>query len=248
MLRKEQVYQTLKQRITNLYYLPGSKLPAEQHLAAELKVSRVTLRAALAELQRENLIEKNGRSGNYVSGSINSKRFIYLTFSPNFENLGIVNSYRVSELQNVFSKYNHSLILYSALNLLEHTSQSFSKLLKDNSISGIFLSSLDFNYYPALLDLAISCNIPVVDFGNRLWKSGCPCIEPVLTGVRISLWNSHFISCHVHSPMALCIGKEPQGRIFRDRLRIGQQPFRKPWRFQDGTRSFDCDIRHCLHS
>ena len=172
MLRKDYVYSLLKQRIAERFYQPGSKLPSEQQLAAELNVSRVTLRSALAMLQQEKLIEKNGRSGNYVSGFSEGKRFIFLTFSPNFENLGIVNSYRVSELQNVFSKYNHSLILYSALNLLEHTSQSFGKLLKDNAISGIFLCSLDFNHYPALLDLAISCNIPVVNFGNQLSADG----------------------------------------------------------------------------
>lgn len=172
MLRKDFAYNQLKQMITSGEYPAGSKLPSEQHLAEKLQISRVTLRLALEKLRQENMIEKIGRSGNYVSGGIHSKRFIYLTFSPNFENLGIVNSYRVSELQNVFSKYNHSLILYSALNLLEHTSQSFSKLLKDNAISGIFLSSLDFNHYPALLDLAISCNIPVVNFGNQLSADG----------------------------------------------------------------------------
>ena len=125
MLRKDFAYNQLKQMITSGEYPAGSKLPSEQHLAEKLQISRVTLRLALEKLRQENMIEKIGRSGNYVSGGINSKRFIYLTFSPNFENLGIVNSYRVSELQNAFSKYNHSLILYSALNLLEHTSQSY---------------------------------------------------------------------------------------------------------------------------
>ena len=100
MLRKDYVYSLLKQRIAERFYQPGSKLPSEQQLAAELNVSRVTLRSALSLLQQEKLIEKNGRSGNYVSGFAASKRFIYLTFAPNLEELSLVTSYFVTELQN----------------------------------------------------------------------------------------------------------------------------------------------------
>ena len=172
MLRKEQVYQTLKKRIIDRFYPIGGKLPAEQLLAAELKVSRVTLRAALAELQRENLIEKNGRSGNYVSGACNAKRFIYLTFAGNLENLSIVDNYFVSELQNVLSQNGHRLILFPASHLENCSATDFNRLLNENDIAGIFLHTQSFNRNPMLLDTVRRSRIPVVEFGNTLSPDG----------------------------------------------------------------------------
>ena len=172
MLRKDFAYDQLKQMITSGEYPAGSKLPSEQLLAAKLQVSRVTLRAALEKLSQEHLIDKIGRSGNYVSGAHDRKRFLFLTFSHNFEELGVVDNYLVSELQNVLGKYNHSLILYSASNLLELSAEDFGKLLNDNGISGIFLHTTDFNTCPSLLDLVHHCKIPVVEFGNQLSSDG----------------------------------------------------------------------------
>ena len=172
MLRKEQVYQTLKKRIIDRFYPIGGKLPAEQLLAAEMKVSRVTLRAALAELQRENLIEKNGRSGNYVSGACNAKRFIFLTFSNNLDNLGVVDNYFVSELQNELSKHGHTLTLFPATRLENCESEEFNRLLNENDISGIFLHTTDFNCAPALLDTVRRSRIPIVEFGKMLSPDG----------------------------------------------------------------------------
>ena len=172
MLRKETAYNTLKKRIIDHFYPAGSKLPSEQNLAAELKISRVTLRAALAKLQQENLIEKNGRSGNYVSGTCNAKRFIYLTFSSNLDNLSVVDNYFVSELQNVLSQNGHSLILFPASRLENCSATDLNRLLNENDITGIFLHTLCFNRTPTLLETVRSCRIPVVEFGNTLSPDG----------------------------------------------------------------------------
>lgn len=171
MLRKDYAYNKLKEMIVSGEYPPGSKLPSEQQLAEKLQISRVTLRTALEILRRENLIEKIGRSGNYVTEA-ESKRFIYLTFATNLDELSLVTSYFVTELQNALSKYNHSLILFSAERLLETDAQSFRKMLNDNNISGIFLYASDFRNYPTLLDLVHDCHIPTVEFGNKLSPNG----------------------------------------------------------------------------
>ncbi len=172
MLRKEQVYLTLKQRIFDRSYPSGGKLPAEQRLAAEFKVSRVTIRAALAKLQSENLIEKNARSGNYVSGVCRSRRFIYLTFSGNLDALGLVEDYYVSELQNALSKYGDNLILFPASRLENCDAMELNRLLKENDIAGIFLHATAFNHAPALLDTVRRSRIPVVEFGTALSADG----------------------------------------------------------------------------
>lgn len=172
MLRKDHIYLLLKQRIKSGEYFPGGKLPGEIALSRELGVSRVTLRAALARLEAENLVERSGRSGNYISGCGVGKRFIYLTFSENLEKLTVVENYLVSELQSSLSCYRCSLIIFPAARLESCTAESFAELLEKNDISGIFLHTINFNHSPALLDLVRRCGVPVVEFGNQLSSDG----------------------------------------------------------------------------
>ncbi|MFE2589929.1 GntR family transcriptional regulator [Streptomyces anthocyanicus] len=56
----------LRQQITADRILPGERLPSEAALADRYRVSTVTLRRALAVLQREGLIEKIHGKGNFV--------------------------------------------------------------------------------------------------------------------------------------------------------------------------------------
>ncbi len=75
-LRKElgvplyhQIQHLLRHRINNGQYRPGTQIPSEHELAAELGVSRVTLREALRELVRESLLIKIQGKGTFVSSN-----------------------------------------------------------------------------------------------------------------------------------------------------------------------------------
>ena len=72
-LRKElgvplyhQIQHLLRYRIHNGHYRPGTQIPSEHDLSAELGVSRVTLREALRELVRESLLVKIQGKGTFV--------------------------------------------------------------------------------------------------------------------------------------------------------------------------------------
>lgn len=56
----------LRHQITTGSIKPGERLPSEADLAAQCRVSTVTLRRALAVLQSEGLVEKIHGKGNYV--------------------------------------------------------------------------------------------------------------------------------------------------------------------------------------
>jgi GntR family transcriptional regulator len=62
----QQVETVLIERIASGAWPPGHSLPAEPELAAELGVSQGTVRKALAELERRNLIERRQGRGTTV--------------------------------------------------------------------------------------------------------------------------------------------------------------------------------------
>jgi DNA-binding LacI/PurR family transcriptional regulator len=62
------IHEQMESRIRNGVYSPGQRLPAEVQLAAELGVSRGTLRQALAALRRKGLIEGAPGRGTFIRG------------------------------------------------------------------------------------------------------------------------------------------------------------------------------------
>ena len=62
-----QVEQVIRHRIATREYRSGLQIPSEHELGRELKVSRVTIREALRELVRENLLVKVQGKGTFVA-------------------------------------------------------------------------------------------------------------------------------------------------------------------------------------
>lgn len=64
-----QIQHLLRHRIHSGQYGPGTQIPSEHDLSRELEVSRVTLREALRELVRENLLVKVQGKGTFVAAN-----------------------------------------------------------------------------------------------------------------------------------------------------------------------------------
>lgn len=62
----DMVYQRLEQCILEKQWLPGEKIPAENTLAQQLGVSRVTVRSALQRLASMGLVETRQGGGTYI--------------------------------------------------------------------------------------------------------------------------------------------------------------------------------------
>lgn len=61
------VVQSLRLRLSQESWSAGDRLPSEPALAKELGVSRVSVRAALAQLESEGLVDRRHGSGTYVN-------------------------------------------------------------------------------------------------------------------------------------------------------------------------------------
>ncbi len=61
-----QVEEILRERIRQGVYPPDQRIPSEEHLAAELQVSRASLRTALASLEAKGYILRRHGDGTYV--------------------------------------------------------------------------------------------------------------------------------------------------------------------------------------
>jgi len=66
----DQVYDLIRERITNHTYAVDEKLPSEENLAEELEVSRATVRTALAALAAESLVTRRQGDGTYVNRQV----------------------------------------------------------------------------------------------------------------------------------------------------------------------------------
>jgi GntR family transcriptional regulator len=74
--KARQVYLLLRDRIASGRLSDGGALPGEQALAAEHGVSRVTVRRALAELEREGLVSRRRGAGTFVLGDCGAKPIV----------------------------------------------------------------------------------------------------------------------------------------------------------------------------
>jgi GntR family transcriptional regulator len=69
----QQIHHLLRHRIATGEYAPGSKIPSESELCRELAVSRVTVREALRELVRADILVKVHGKGAFVASETPGK-------------------------------------------------------------------------------------------------------------------------------------------------------------------------------
>ena len=77
----EQLRGELRDRIERGVYRPGDLFPSEAELIAEHSVSRITVRRAIAELQREGLVTTRQGAGTYVSDPARAGAQCLLSFT-----------------------------------------------------------------------------------------------------------------------------------------------------------------------
>lgn len=100
--KHEQVKQHLKKEITEGNYESGEKLPSEKRLCDYFKVSRVTVRHALQNLENDGLIYRKQGVGAFVSDKNMKSNLVRLTdFAEDMRQAGLESSSRLIDLKKV---------------------------------------------------------------------------------------------------------------------------------------------------
>src|SRR5712671_6630226 len=68
----------IKKQIESGEYIPGERMPSIESLARSFDVAIVTVRQALALLERDGLIERQQGRGPFVSRTLKEKRWLKL--------------------------------------------------------------------------------------------------------------------------------------------------------------------------
>ncbi len=169
-LKKENVYQNLRQDILGGKYQPGFRLPKELDFAKELGVAKITLRSALEKLENDGLIKRVHGKGTFISKDntsnkilimITQKTAIQLTHNYILPGIEAAATEQGFETEICFLEHLRKLPLEDALNIL-----------KEKNLRGaILLSSICGQDDPEVMILQ-NLNIPVVipngDYNDRL--------------------------------------------------------------------------------
>ena len=133
-----QLYNLLKEQITQNALIPGTQLPTEHAIAAKYQVSRQTVRQALDLLRRDGYISSVQGSGSYVNKPAVS--------SPKTGQIAVICTY-ISEyifpsilrgVENVTKEKDYQLLINSTNNSIASERSILSKLA-DNPVDGIIV-------------------------------------------------------------------------------------------------------------
>lgn len=100
--RHEVVFDTLKKEILERRFEPGDKLPSEQRLCSYFKVSRVTVRHALSNLESQGFIYRKQGLGAFVKDQSIETGLVQLTdFSEEMRKSGLKSSSKLLSMKKV---------------------------------------------------------------------------------------------------------------------------------------------------
>ncbi|MGP0585316.1 GntR family transcriptional regulator [Paenibacillus timonensis] len=140
----ETVKQALQQQIQAGKLQPGDKLPHEEDLMKQFKVSGITIRKALTELADEGVITRIKRKGSFVNGTQpadHSSHLIAFILSAE-DNFDVSYMKIIKGAQQAAAEFNYSLIVEWSNENLAVEQASIQKML-DRKVDGFLIYPFD---------------------------------------------------------------------------------------------------------
>jgi GntR family transcriptional regulator, arabinose operon transcriptional repressor len=189
ILKKDFVYNQLREAIRSGVISANERLPGELELAKKYEVSRVTLRDALRKLEQDKLIIKINGKGTFVAENTSGKRFLAI-LPGGAVDISNPMQYIIPGIEKQLAKSGIELSTCSKEFMRNIDSRKAKLLFKEQAISGVFLMESNFignepeiniletSGLPVILPHAYHSDRPLINFAimlsdNRLaWGDG----------------------------------------------------------------------------
>jgi len=160
-LKKEQVREKILYRILSGEYAIDGRVPPERELCDIMKVSRITIRAAVDDLVNEGVLERDGRRGTLIKKipetrnafSENRKQLLFVYFSSikghPVEKYG-ASSMLYHGIESFANNYGYGVMVQSGENFLRQSAKQFG------SVAGIITGGSQLeNRLPSIMDIGV---------------------------------------------------------------------------------------------
>ena len=163
-LKKDKIYNKLKQAIINAELIPGKKLPRETDLAKALKVGRITLRSSLDRLEHEGYIKRVHGKGTFVSpehSKISANSSI-MVVSGNEQGFESPHNYIVPEVVRFAGNHNCETLVTTDTAMLMFSDSEIQKYVRKHNVIGIIAVMNGFNGNEPIIEKFRSAEVPVI--------------------------------------------------------------------------------------
>jgi len=160
MLKKDYIYNQLREAICTGKIGSNEKLPGELELARKYEVSRVTLRDALHRLEQDKLVIKIHGKGTFISQNTSGKRFLAICHDDTLISNPI--QYILPGIEKQLSKTDIKLSSCSIQFFRSVDIQNIKSLIKEQGIEGIFLLTSNYNGDEPEIAILETIGLPVV--------------------------------------------------------------------------------------
>jgi len=163
-LKKDKIYNQLKQAIISAKIPAGKKLPRETDFAKSLNVGRITLRSSLDRLEHEGYIKRVHGKGTFVSPENN--KFVrapaIMVIRGNGGGFEAPHNYIVPEVIRLAESKNCKTLSITDSALLMFSSADIKNYVKENNVIGIIASMNGFNGDEPVIKKLRNAGVPVV--------------------------------------------------------------------------------------
>jgi GntR family transcriptional regulator, arabinose operon transcriptional repressor len=164
ILKKDQVYQQLRESIISGKLAAGYKLPRETDLATELKVSRITLRSSLNRLEQEGFIKRVQGRGTFVSPQTHKPTFNGTIMVVHNAESGFESSwhYIVPEISRFAQEHQFKTFVTTNTAFEMFSSSDIKAFADKNKIIGIIATTNHFNGNEPIIGKLQAAEVPVI--------------------------------------------------------------------------------------
>ena len=160
-LKKDHVYELLRRSIMDGSLPPGHRLPPEVRLARELQVGQVTLRSALARLEREGLVERIRSQGTFVSERNVRKVFLFI-IPDGAEDLETPSRYIAAGVDEAARASAVTVERCPVSLFLAFSEEERHEMVRRRAISGVIVETGHRRIDPAVVEAVRGLGLPAV--------------------------------------------------------------------------------------